>query len=159
MGGRRPNRRAVKIHRNYEIGEAARVLGVARGSVRRWIKSGDLPALTDRKPYLILGADLVAFLDNRSKPKQTCRLEECFCFSCKAPRAPALGEMEYHPVSRHSGNLRALCDECLTVMHKRFSAARLDALRAKVAVTIVGASATLSDMALSSSNDHLDKDT
>jgi hypothetical protein len=30
--------------------------------IRRWIKSGALPAITDRKPNLILGGDLFDYL-------------------------------------------------------------------------------------------------
>jgi excisionase family DNA binding protein len=44
---RNPNRRSIKIHRNYTVEEAARTTGCAKGTIRRWIKSGALPAITD----------------------------------------------------------------------------------------------------------------
>lgn len=47
---RKPNRRAIKIHRNYTVEQAASVTGCAKGTIRRWIKSGALPAITNRKP-------------------------------------------------------------------------------------------------------------
>ena len=56
-----PGRRGIKIHRNYTVDEVARIRGVAKITVRRWIKGG-LPALTDRKPTLILGEDFAQFL-------------------------------------------------------------------------------------------------
>jgi excisionase family DNA binding protein len=64
---RNPNRRSIKIHRNYTVEEAARVTGCAKGTIRRWIKSGALPAITDRKPNLILGGDLFDYTDT-AKP-------------------------------------------------------------------------------------------
>jgi len=74
MATRRPSRRAVKLHRNYTVDEAARVLGISKGTVRRWVKTG-LAAITDRKPILILGGDLIAFIDARLATKQRCQLD------------------------------------------------------------------------------------
>ena len=139
MATRRPSRRAVKLHRNYTVDEAARVLGISKGTVRRWVKTG-LAAITDRKPILILGGDLIAFIDARLATKQRCQLDECFCFSCRAPRQPAFDAVEFVPLTATSGNLRALCETCATVMHKRLSTAKLAALRAILDVTIRQAS-------------------
>jgi len=132
---RRLNWRLVKRHRNYTVDEAARVTEGSKGTVRRWIKSG-LYALTDQKPLLILGADLIDFLKSRRAPKQECRLHQCFCFSCRAPRSPAFGEVEVFTRSASTGNLRALCEACATVMHKRISLSRIGELKALVGVTI-----------------------
>lgn len=52
-GRRRFNWSRVKVHRSYTVDEAARLLGVTKGTIRRWIGAG-LPAITDRKPFLIL---------------------------------------------------------------------------------------------------------
>ena len=119
--------RAVKIHRTYTIEEVAANQGAAKGTVRRWLKTG-LPSLNDRRPCLILGGDLADFLKNRKPPKQTCRPEECFCFKCKAPRKAAFDEAEYKPVAATNGQLIALCGTCATLMQKRVSLATLEAL-------------------------------
>jgi hypothetical protein len=63
---RNPNRRSIKIHRNYTVEEAAHVTGSTKGTIRRWIKSGALPAITDLKPNLILGGDLFDYLKARA---------------------------------------------------------------------------------------------
>jgi len=68
MARHRLRRQCVKVHRSYTVDEASRLLGVAKGTVRRWMTAG-LPFLTDQKPALILGADLAAFLKARAKPK------------------------------------------------------------------------------------------
>ncbi|MEX4006752.1 helix-turn-helix domain-containing protein [Neoaquamicrobium sediminum] len=132
----KPNWRAVKRHRSYTVDEAARATGACKGTVRRWLKSG-LPAITDQRPALILGEELIAFLDRRKRDRQKCQPHECFCFSCRRPRAPAFNAAEFIPMSASSGNLRALCEECLTVMHKRVAVAKIDPLRAILDVTIM----------------------
>ena len=71
----------------------------------------------------------------RRVPKRTCRLHECFCFACREPRTPAFGEVEFHPLTPSSGNMRALCAACATVMHKRVAVNRLDQLRSLVAAS------------------------
>ena len=131
---RRPNWRRVKRHRSYAVDEAARTLSVAKGTVRRWLKNG-LSHLDDQRPLLILGDDLVAFLKDRKPPKQRCSDVQCYCFRCRAPRSPALGEIEYWPMET-GGRISALCEECTTVMNKRVSRATIDRLRAKLRVTV-----------------------
>jgi hypothetical protein len=126
MAARRPNRRAIKQHYSYTFEEAARVLGVSKGTVRRWMKDG-LPCITDQRPFLILGADLRNFLDRRNRSTQTCRLHECFCFRCRKPKAPAAGMVDYTSRTTVSGKISAICEECGTLMHKAFSAANLHA--------------------------------
>jgi hypothetical protein len=54
MVRQKPDRRRVKIHRNYDVDEAARTLKTAKGTIRRWIKNG-LRTTDQRKPFLIRG--------------------------------------------------------------------------------------------------------
>lgn len=104
--------------------EASVVLKVSKGTVRRWIKNG-LPALTDQRPLLILGADLIDYLKRNAKPVQKCAAHQCYCFKCRVPRNPAFNALEYHPFSATNGHLRALCEQCATTMHKGASQATL----------------------------------
>ncbi|MDQ0314136.1 helix-turn-helix domain-containing protein [Amorphus orientalis] len=150
---RRPNGRAVKKHRTYTVDEAARTLKVAEGTVRRWLKAG-LPALTDKRPTLILGHDLIAFLDARKPDRKACRLHQAYCFACRAPRDPALGEVDFKLDANGIGMMEALCAICTTVMHKRVSASRLPELKATVKVTIKQATARIGESAHPCSIDH-----
>lgn len=145
MAKHRPQWRLIKIHRNYTVDETARTLNVAKGTVRRWIKSG-LPHLSDQKPALILGRDLKVFGTSRAKTKQKCLLHECFCFKCHKPRAPALNMVEYVPLSATGGNLRAFCSVCETIMHKGIAKSALAALGAVLDVSICQASERLPDI-------------
>lgn len=149
--------RRIKRHRNYTVDEAARSLGVAKGTVRLWIKKG-LPVIAEQRPTLILGEDLIDFLVARKRPKRRCALHECFCFSCREPRSPAFDAVEYHPLSATSGNLRALCSACATVMHKRLSVSRLNALKQILEVTILEGQRPLGEIDDPCVNDHLDKE-
>lgn len=125
MSRQRINPRAIKLHRTYSFEEAARVLGVHKNSVRGWRKQGLAP-IDDSRPVLFLGDDLRAFLEQRSESrKRPCRPGTLYCFRCREPRVPALGMVDWTPISAHTGNLTALCSVCETEMHRR---ARQDAL-------------------------------
>lgn len=152
-----PSWRGVNRHRNYTVDDAARARGVAKGTVRRWLKGG-LSAISDRKPLLILGSDLADFLEGRRAKKQTCKVNECFCFTCRTPRAPAADMADFIPLSSTSGNLRALCCVCTGVMHKRVSLAKLTELCAILDVTIMLARERIREMTNPSTNDHLPKE-
>lgn len=143
---RRGNWRRIKRHRNYTVDEVARMVGISKATVRRWIKIGALRDASDRKPALILGDDLIDFLAGRRKPKQKCRLHECYCFACRRPQPPAFAEVEYFALAASSGNMRALCATCTNIMHKRVSASRLGELGDLVRVTIREGVGDLADM-------------
>jgi excisionase family DNA binding protein len=133
---KRLSRRGIKIHRNYTVEEVARALEVAKGTVLRWVKSSDLPAITDQRPFLILGSALAAFLDARRKPKVGCKANECYCFSCRTPREPAGGMADFVPLDARGGNLKAICCTCFGMMQKRVSLAQLSVLKTQLDLTI-----------------------
>ncbi|MDR3449587.1 MAG: helix-turn-helix domain-containing protein [Alphaproteobacteria bacterium] len=135
----------MKIHRSYTVDEAARLLGRCKESVRRWIKSGKLVALTDRKPWLIEGRDLEDFLKASRTPRQKCQPDECYCVKCRKPQKPACAMVEYIPLTPTDGNLRALCPTCQCLMHKRVSRAALEGLRATLEVSWAQAPPHLKD--------------
>lgn len=132
---RRSSAKAIKGHRSYRVDEAARVTGTSRATVRRWIKNG-LPTVRDVWPFLILGSDLADYI--RKKPnRKTCQPAECFCLKCREPRKPASDMADYLPMTNTGGNLRAMCDVCGTLMHKRISLATLEAIRGQLHVQIM----------------------
>lgn len=151
---RRPDRRRVKLHRSYTVDEVARLLDTAKGTVRRWLKNG-LPAIDSQRPALIRGADLQDYLGARVKAKQPCPPGRCYCVKCKAVNAPAGAMAEYVIVNSTSGNLRAICPTCGSLMHRRTSLAQLDLIRREIEVTVVERSPRLREGDKSSMNDHL----
>ncbi len=126
MANRRLNHRLVKIRRSYVVNEAAELLGVHRNTVREWIKKG-LPVIDDNRPTLILGSDLREFLEGRRRQRrQPCGPGEIYCVRCRQPRRPALGMVDYVPTTATAGNLRGLCPDCETLIHRATSLAKLD---------------------------------
>jgi excisionase family DNA binding protein len=133
---RRPNGRLIKIHRTYTVEEAALTLGVHRNTIRTWIKDR-LPTVDRRRPLLILGRDLRAYLDGKGrKRKQPCQPGELYCVRCRSPKPPAGGMLEYVPLTRCIGNLRGLCPDCCTLIHRRVSFGKLGTFEAIPGVTI-----------------------
>jgi excisionase family DNA binding protein len=136
MTKRHPNPRLAKIHRSYTVDEIASLFGVHRNTVREWVKRG-LPTSDDRRPILILGRDLVAFLQaRRTKNKRTCKPGEIYCVRCRAPRAPAGDMADYEPLTAKQGNLIAICPECEATMYRRVSLAKLWQVRANLDITM-----------------------
>ena len=119
MSGKRHNPRLAKLHRSYNVEEAARTLGVHKNSVRSWIKAG-LPTVDNSRPALILGSDLRNWFTARRKAaKRPCPPGTIYCLKCREPRTPALGMIEFNPFNDVVGDLSALCSQCSTVMHRR----------------------------------------
>lgn len=104
--------RAIKQNRSYTIDEAAECVGVSFQTVRQWIKQG-LPAMTEKRPFLILGWELKTFLTQKQNDRRTPLGEgEFYCLSCRAARKPALGLVEQGVTSDGRAVLRAFCEAC-----------------------------------------------
>ena len=97
------------------------VLRVHKNTVRAWLKSG-LEPVDDRRPTLILGRTLAAFLHARRKQvRQPCRPGELYCLRCRAPRRPTSRKVDYVPFTARAGNLRGTCCDCGARMYRRVS--------------------------------------
>ena len=119
MAARRVNPNAIKIHRTYDVSELAACCGVHKNTVRHWRGEG-LASLDKRKPILFLGATVREFLKLRNaKRKQPCGPGQLYCLRCRQPRPPALAMAVYIPITESSGNVRAICEACETIMHRR----------------------------------------
>lgn len=135
MSKRHPNHRLVKIHRSYTVEEIAKLFSIHKNTVREWVKVG-LPISDDRRPMLILGHDLAAFLQaRRVKNKQTCQPGEIYCVRCRTPKAPAADMAEYQPITEKFGNLIAICPDCNFIMNRRVSMAKLGQVRGEMDIT------------------------
>ena len=79
---RHPNHRHVKIHRSCTVEEIANLVTVHKNTVRGWVNAG-LPTTDDKRPMLIRGHELIAFLKaRRVRNKQTCQPGEMYCVRC-----------------------------------------------------------------------------
>jgi excisionase family DNA binding protein len=153
---RRPDWRRIKTLRSYTIDEAATALQVHRNAIRHWIKKGGLPASAERRPHLIHGAALVAFLkERRAATRRRCGPGQFFCLKCREPRPPAGGMVDYHPITASRGTLVALCPACDTLMRRFVSRARLAAAAAHFDTQVAHAQESLVDTAMPAPDCHL----
>lgn len=130
------NPQLVKIHFSYPVEVIARMLGVHKNTVRAWLKAG-LEAIDDRRPGMVQGRVLRAFLERkRTVNRSKCPPGTLYCVKCRAPRRPALGMVDFIPLRLSSGNLRALCETCGTLMHRAANKASLSALMPNLEVRI-----------------------
>lgn len=135
MGKHHPNHRLVKIHPSYTVEEIARLFGIHKNTVRRWIKDG-LATSDDKRPMLILGHVLVEFLQaRRIKNKQTCKPGELYCVRCRAPKPPAGDMAEYFPITEKFGNLVGICPDCDAFMNRLISLSKIGQVRGRIDIS------------------------
>lgn len=115
--------------RSYTIDEAADVLQISIATVRGWLKSG-LPAMTTQRPFLVLGEDMRAFLqDRRANRKMSLKSNELLCMRCKTGRKP-LGMMaDLYLQNDKTARLVGLCEVCGGTCNRMISRAKLDQFR------------------------------
>jgi hypothetical protein len=157
MAAKNINPNLAKVHRSYTAGELAAVLKVHKNSVRQWQLEG-LRAVDRIRPFLFKGDEVRRFLRRRnSARKRPCQAGTLYCFRCREPRPPALGMADYVPITADSGNLRALCGRCETMMHRRVRFADLAAKMPGIEVQIEQAQLRLKERPQPSSNCYLER--
>lgn len=142
---KRINPRLAKKHRSYSVSELAERLDVHKHTLRGWIRKG-LPVVDGVKPTLILGGDFQAWWGNQRKAaKRPCKPGQMYCFKCREPKAPALGMVDYQATNAITGNLKAICETCGTMMHRRVRQADLAARMPGIAVQITQAISSIAE--------------
>jgi hypothetical protein len=119
MPARRANPMRVKLHRSYSVPELALCCGVHKNTIRHWQAKG-LEPVDSSRPALFQGATVRAFLAKaKASRKRPCPPGTLYCLRCRQPRKPALGMVDFVPITDSSGNIGAICETCETVMHRR----------------------------------------
>ncbi len=143
MASKRANPQLVKMHRSYSVPELAYCLGVHKNTVRHWQRGG-LQPLDDQRPALFHGEAIRAFLTRQNASrKRPCPAGTLYCFKCREPRPPALGMVDFVAINAVSGNVRAICAMCDTMMHRRARKATLASILPGCDVQIVEAPSRL----------------
>jgi hypothetical protein len=133
---KRPNPNLAKIHRNYSVEEVANLFFIHKNTVRLWIKDG-LPTNDDKRPLLILGADLRKYLQSkRAVKKRQCRAFEIYCVRCRVPQLPAENMVDYVPINAVTGRLIGLCPCCQCIINKFFNLAQLEAIKHELDISL-----------------------
>jgi hypothetical protein len=119
MAKRRINPNVVKLNRTYDTSQLAACCGVHKNTVINWREAG-LEPIDRSKPIIFHGSAVRDFLKKRNaERKQPSGPGRFYCLRCREPRAPAVGLVEYLPMTVKAGNLKAHCAACGTVMHRR----------------------------------------
>jgi hypothetical protein len=108
---KRVSTRRIKANRHYPYDIAADLLGITPQTLRTWRKAG-LRVMTDTRPHLILGEDLIAFIEVHQKPPAKMAPDEFKCLTCKRPTRPLERLVFYTPLTKHRGQLEAVCEVC-----------------------------------------------
>lgn len=128
-----PNR--AKIYRNYTVEETATLFSVHKNTVRLWLKDG-LPTIDQRSPFLIRGAELRSYLQNkRASKKRKCQPFEIYCVRCRIPQRPDGNMADYEALTSDNGRLIGLCPECGGIINKFVNLARLNEIRDYLDIT------------------------
>ena len=118
MAVRKPDPRRLSAHLSYSPSELSTRLGVHKNTIRQWQHEGMI-ALDNNRPSMFQGAVVRSFLTTRNvRHKKPCPVGTVYCVKCRAPRRPALGMADYIPQTDGSGNLKAICEFCGTVMNR-----------------------------------------
>src|SRR5579863_6644015 len=122
---RRYNVNLIKLSCSYDPAEVAKLLGIHRNTVRHWLKGGLTP-LDNRRPILVSGAALKAFIrTGQQARRQKCAPGEFFCFRCRAPRRPWGGLADFSVFNEKIVKAVAFCSVCETAMHRTIRRADL----------------------------------
>ena len=109
---RKHNLSRIKQDVTYDFHEISLLLDVSKGTVRHWEKEG-LPVMKFRRPYLVKGSELKAFLSKRqSRIKHTCKEHEIYCLSCKVPRCAWENAVDVKAVNEKKLMLSGICSTC-----------------------------------------------
>ncbi|HSQ96738.1 MAG TPA: helix-turn-helix domain-containing protein [Croceibacterium sp.] len=149
---KRINPRLAKLHRSYTTRELADLLDVHKNTVTGWLKAG-LPRIDGTRPVLIHGDDFqVWWSSKRKSAKRPCQPGKLYCFKCREPKSPAMGMVEYAAANAITGNLKALCERCGTMMHRRTRLADIAAKMPGLEVRCTQASPSIAGRAQPSLN-------
>jgi hypothetical protein len=147
----------IKQTCSYDSADIAKLFGIHRNTVRHWLKDG-LAAIDDRRPIVVHGTVLKAFVTNRQQARrQKCALGEFFCFRCRTPCRPWGDTADLSFRTDKIAALTALCSVCETAMHK--SIRRSDVPKIDKLINLqVMAPERLSDCPDPSANSDFEKD-
>ncbi len=136
MGRKRFNPKRAKIHRNYTVEEISRLYEVHKNTVLQWIKRG-LPVIDKKRPMLVLGKDLAAFLQKqRTQSKHKCKPGEIYCVKCRKPSMPLGNMADYQVINAQLGNLVGICPHCEILIYRRVSKAKLNEVSGNLEISL-----------------------
>lgn len=118
-----PNR--IKATLAYSVNEIAELYSLHKRTVQQWLKDG-LPRIDNKKPYLIMGADLKTFIKTkRSKARQKCKAHELFCCKCRKPQKSWENIVDIKVLNERQLMIMGICPECNTKTNRASTVPKL----------------------------------
>lgn len=113
-----PDIRRIRRTRSYTAPELALVLGVATGTVRRWVREG-MPLIDKERPKLVNGAEFLAWHNARRRERKIkCGPRQMYCCRCRDARTFMPGSAVIIHRNEISATVKALCIACGTAMNR-----------------------------------------
>jgi len=115
---RKPDFRKIRPTKTYSVPEVAETLDRIPSTIHGWIRNG-LPTLDTRKPPLINGSDLMAWLQAKWKArKHPCGIDQLYCCKCRQPRMPVNGSASIALRNDKTIWVKGRCSACGTPMRQ-----------------------------------------
>lgn len=107
----------IRNRKAYYIREVSSLLGVNRKTIFRWLQEGLLLLDATKKPRLIMGRALKAFIQaKRNAKKVKLQLDEFYCLSCKkavkAKRGTKSRKNTGNKIGKNDRNQEILSGKC-----------------------------------------------
>lgn len=122
MGKRIYSLQAIRYWFCYDVEEVCAMYkrySLHPQTVRQWIKDG-LPTIDQRKPTLIYGAELKAFLGKmNSAHKCQTAFDQMFCLKCRDAKTPYQKRVQLEQTKNYV-KAKAHCLSCKTIMNKTY---------------------------------------
>lgn len=114
-----PDLRRIKQKQCYTVPDISVALGVAEGTVRRWVAQG-LPTIDDQRPKLVHGSVLREWLvEKRVNRRTKCGPRQMYCFKCRDARDLLPGSVITTNRNAKSAMIEALCTSCGSKMFRQ----------------------------------------
>lgn len=107
----------IRAKTAYNLREVCSLLGVNRKTVLRWLKEGLVLLDEAKKPYLVMGCDIQAFIRAKRKAKQVkLQFDEFYCLTCRkavqAKRGTKKTEKTGKKIGRIERDQEMICGRC-----------------------------------------------
>ena len=123
------NTRLIKARDSYRIKDMANLFKINRKTCGRWIRDEGLKTIEGNiSSPLVVGADLIAFLNNKQKSKKTkLKNDEFYCLKCREARKAKAGSETIIRTGKTIGKYNkellsktGICENCGTTL-KRYA--------------------------------------
>lgn len=108
---RRYNLQRLSPDATYYASELATKLRINIGTVRRWCMQGLAP-IDRKRPFLFLGADVIAFLKARAVPRIKLAAGQFYCVPCRSARESVDSIVRLKPRTATCVTFTGTCPAC-----------------------------------------------